>query len=142
MALTIMRPPLRLAVLLSGNGTTLQNLLDRLADGRLQAEIVLVVSNRMDAYGLTRAEQAGVPTAVVQARDFASREEFSRSLFDLCRRAGVELVCLAGFLQLIHMPNQRNHYLGLQLHPLFSEFLRCFQDCACLHHVDLRVKQA
>ncbi len=62
-----MQSPIHLAVLLSGNGTTLQNLLDRTADGRLNARIALVVSNRADAYGLVRAEQAGVSTAVVEA---------------------------------------------------------------------------
>jgi formyltetrahydrofolate-dependent phosphoribosylglycinamide formyltransferase len=96
---------LRLAVLISGSGTTLQNLLDHIADGRLQAQIVLVISSRIDAFGLTRAEQAGIPTAIVLARDYASREEFSQRIFDLCRQAGVDLVCLAGFLQLIRIPD-------------------------------------
>jgi formyltetrahydrofolate-dependent phosphoribosylglycinamide formyltransferase len=100
-----MNPSVRLAVLISGSGTTLQNLLDRIADGRLQAQIVLVISNRIDALGLTRAEQAGIPTAIVLARDYASREEFSQRIFDLCRQAGVDLVCLAGFLQLIRIPD-------------------------------------
>ena len=59
-------PDIRLAVLLSGNGTTLQNLLDRIADGRLRAEVALVVSNRFDAFGLKRAEGAGVPAFVVE----------------------------------------------------------------------------
>ena len=58
-----MTTPKRLAVLLSGGGTTLQNLLDRTADGRLRAEVVLVVSNRHDAFGLERARKAGVRTS-------------------------------------------------------------------------------
>jgi formyltetrahydrofolate-dependent phosphoribosylglycinamide formyltransferase len=97
--------PIRLAVLLSGSGTTLQNLLDRLADGRLRARIVLVVSNRADAFGLQRAEKAGVPTAVVERKPFASRDEFSQCIFDLCRQAQADLVCLAGFLQLLPIPD-------------------------------------
>jgi formyltetrahydrofolate-dependent phosphoribosylglycinamide formyltransferase len=91
--------------LLSGNGTTLQNLLDRSADGRLPAEVVLVVSNRSDAFGLERAQRAGVPTAVVERADCSSRDEFSRRIFDLCREARVDLVCLGGFLQLLPIPD-------------------------------------
>jgi phosphoribosylglycinamide formyltransferase-1 len=100
-----MQSPIRLAVLLSGGGTTLQNLLDQIADGRLQAQIVLVISNRPEAFGLTRANHAGVPAALVEMKDYSSREKFSQRLFDLCREARVELVCLAGFLQLIHIPD-------------------------------------
>jgi formyltetrahydrofolate-dependent phosphoribosylglycinamide formyltransferase len=95
---------IRLAVLVSGGGTTLQNFLDRIDDGRLRAEVVLVIANRDDAYGLMRAEQAGVPTAVIARRDCGSREEFSQRIFALCRQAQAELVCLAGFLQLLTIP--------------------------------------
>ena len=96
---------IRLAVFLSANGTTLQNLLDRIADGRLKAQIVLVASNHADAFGLVRAENIGIPTTVVDRKTFPSREEFSRTLFDLCRKHRAELVCLAGFLQLIQIPD-------------------------------------
>jgi formyltetrahydrofolate-dependent phosphoribosylglycinamide formyltransferase len=96
--------PIRLAVLLSAGGTTLQNLLDRTAAGRLRAEIGVVVSSRADAFGLVRAEGAGVPTAVVERRECSSREEFSERIFALCRQAGTDLVCMAGFLQLVVIP--------------------------------------
>lgn len=111
-----MEEQIRLAVLLSGNGTTLQNLLDRIASGRLSARVVLVVSNRTDAYGLTRAEQASVPTAVVERKECGSREEVSERIFALCREAGAELVCMAGFLQLLHIPED---FLGriMNIHP-------------------------
>jgi phosphoribosylglycinamide formyltransferase-1 len=107
---------IRLGVFLSGNGTTLQNLLDRIADHRLQAQVVLVASNKADAYGLIRAENAGIPTAVVDRKAFATGDEFSRKLFDLCRQHKADLVCLAGFLQLIHIPND---YQGrvMNIHP-------------------------
>ncbi|MCI0465118.1 MAG: phosphoribosylglycinamide formyltransferase [Gemmataceae bacterium] len=97
--------PIRLAVLLSGGGTTLQNLLDRIADGRLSARVVQVVSNRADAFGLERARRASIPAAVFERKSYASPEEFSARIFDLCRRVKAELVCLAGFLQLIHVPD-------------------------------------
>src|SRR5436190_20243533 len=101
----LMTKPLRIAVLISGGGTTLQNLLDRSADGRLPAQVVMVVSSRADTYGLTRAARAGVPTAVVERKVCASREEFSDRIFESCRMANADLVCLAGFLQLVQIPD-------------------------------------
>jgi phosphoribosylglycinamide formyltransferase 1 len=111
-----MNAPIRLAVLLSGGGTTLQNLLDRSADGRLPARVVLTIASRADAFGLRRAEAAGVPTAVVERKQYASREEFSDRIFQQCREAGADLVCLAGFLQLIQVPDD---FLGrvMNIHP-------------------------
>jgi formyltetrahydrofolate-dependent phosphoribosylglycinamide formyltransferase len=97
--------PIRLAVLVSGGGTTLQNLLDRIADGRLKAQVVQVVSSKADAFGLERARRAGLPAAVVERKGCASREDFSACIFELCRRAGAELVCLGGFLQLLVVPD-------------------------------------
>jgi formyltetrahydrofolate-dependent phosphoribosylglycinamide formyltransferase len=109
-------PTPRVAVLLSGGGTTLQNLLDRVADGRFDAEIVLVLSNNADAYGLERARRAGIATGVVGRKEAGSREEFSRRLFDQCRQRRVDLVCLAGFLQLLTVPDD---FLGrvMNIHP-------------------------
>jgi phosphoribosylglycinamide formyltransferase-1 len=97
--------PLRLAVLLSGGGTTLQNLLDRAADGRLPARVVQVVSSRAGASGLERARRAGVPAVAVSRKEAGSPEEFSRRVFGPCREAGAGLVCMAGFLQLVHIPD-------------------------------------
>src|SRR5438132_296433 len=95
----------RLAVLLSGSGTTLQNLLDRIADGQLCASVVQVVSSRADAFGLTRASQAGIPAASIERKNCISREEFSARIFGYCRDAGADLVCMAGFLQLVQIPD-------------------------------------
>jgi formyltetrahydrofolate-dependent phosphoribosylglycinamide formyltransferase len=108
--------PLRLAVLLSGSGRTLQNLLDRCADGRLPARVGVVVSDRPEAYGLKRARHAGVPAAAVERRAFTNRDDFSDAVFDHCRQAGAELVCMAGFLQLLRIPND---FAGrvLNIHP-------------------------
>jgi phosphoribosylglycinamide formyltransferase 1 len=108
--------PIRLAVLLSGGGTTLQNLIDRIVDGRLAARIVAVVSNRTEAFGLVRAERAGIPNHIVERRDHGSRQEFSERIFALCRNAEADLVCMGGFLQLVQIPND---YLGrvMNIHP-------------------------
>jgi formyltetrahydrofolate-dependent phosphoribosylglycinamide formyltransferase len=108
--------PIRLAVLLSGSGTTLQNLLDRTADGRLAARVVCVGSSNAAAYGLERARAAGVPAFVVPRKECPSREEFSRRLFDPCREAGADLVCLAGFLQLLRIPDDYTNRV-LNIHP-------------------------
>ena len=108
--------PIRLAVLLSGGGTTLQNLLDRIARGQLAAEVVIVVSSRADAFGLVRAERAGVATAVVERKGFPSCEAFSGRLFEHCRYAGADLACLAGFLQLLAIPDDF-HGRVLNIHP-------------------------
>jgi formyltetrahydrofolate-dependent phosphoribosylglycinamide formyltransferase len=107
---------IRLAVLLSGGGTTLQNLLDRIRAGTLAAEVVCVIGSNPEAYGLTRAREAGIATSVVERKAFASRAEFSERVFALCRDAGAELVCLAGFLQLLTIPND---FMGrvLNIHP-------------------------
>ena len=106
----------RLAVLASGGGTTLQNLLDRIADGRLAARIVRVLSNNADAFVLQRGRRAGLSVEMVSRKQAGTTEEFSRRLFDSCRQAGADLVCLAGFLQLIQIPDD---FLGrvMNIHP-------------------------
>src|SRR5262245_47496580 len=98
-------PPPRVAVFVSAGGPTLQNRIARSAPGRLAATTVLVVSGNADAFALERAERAGIPTTVVSRGAADAREEFSRRIFDRCRQAGAELVCLAGFLQLITIPD-------------------------------------
>jgi formyltetrahydrofolate-dependent phosphoribosylglycinamide formyltransferase len=118
-----MNQPLRLAVLLSGSGTTLQNLLDLIAAGDLPVAVAAVVSSNPAAFGLTRAQKAGVPAHVVERKAAGSREEFSRRIFDHCRAAGADLVCLAGFLQLLTIPDDfRNRVLNIHpaLIPSFS----------------------
>lgn len=105
-----------IAVFLSGGGTTLQNLIDRIADGSLPVRIVQVVSSRPDAYGIERAKAAGLPVEVVQRKLFPTIEVFSEHNFDLCRKAGAKLVCLAGYLQLLRIPAD---YRGrvINIHP-------------------------
>lgn len=92
---------LKTGVLISGSGTNLQALLDAAADPAYPAEIVLVISNRADAKGLARAEAAGVETAVIEHGGFAHRASFDAALDEHLRRAGCELVCLAGFMRIL-----------------------------------------
>jgi phosphoribosylglycinamide formyltransferase-1 len=95
---------LRLALLLSGSGTTLQNLLDLSGAGRLPGQIVCVLSSNHKAYGLNRAQHHGIPTVVVERQATRSRMDFSAALFHECREKQADLVLLAGFLHLLHIP--------------------------------------
>ena len=84
----------RLAVLLSGSGSTLQNLIDRIAAGRLSASIVGVVSSRADAFGAERARRAGIPVVVER-----------KTVFDTLRAWQPDFVALAGWLHLLRIPD-------------------------------------
>ena len=92
---------LRLGVLVSGSGSNLQALLDACAQADFPAEVAVVVSNKPDAFALERARRAGVPTRVLEHKGFADREAFDLALLAALREAGVELVCLAGFMRLL-----------------------------------------
>ena len=88
-------------VLISGAGTNLQAIIDRISAGRLACTLRVVISNRPGVPGLGRAERAGVPTRVISHQSFSGREEFDRAILTALREAEVELVLLAGFDRLI-----------------------------------------
>jgi phosphoribosylglycinamide formyltransferase-1 len=94
-------PRKKVGVLISGRGSNLQALLDACADPAYPAKIVLVVSNRAGAQGLARAEAAGVPTRVIAHRDFPGRAEFDTAVTTALEQAGVDLVCMAGFMRIV-----------------------------------------
>ncbi|CAA7614632.1 phosphoribosylglycinamide formyltransferase 1 [Candidatus Terasakiella magnetica] len=91
----------KVGVLVSGRGSNLQALLDAAADPSFPAEIVLVISNIPEVYALERAAKAGVPTLVIPHKGFPSREAFDAEMDKALRAAGVEIVCLAGFMRLL-----------------------------------------
>lgn len=95
--------PLRLAVLISGGGRTLENLLDRIAAGTLAATVETVVSSDPRARGVEIARARGLAVHVLPPRG-RPRAEWSRDVFDACRRAGADVVVLAGFLHLVEVP--------------------------------------
>ena len=97
--------PFRLAVLISGGGTTLRNLLDKIRAGSLQVEVALVVSSSPTARGLQYAAAAGIPTAVFQSKEFGSQDAFSAAVFARCREARADLVVMAGFLKRLTIPD-------------------------------------
>lgn len=91
----------KVGVLVSGRGSNLQALLDAAADPAFPAEITLVISNIPGVYALERATKAGVPTLVIPHKGFPSREEFDAAMDAALREAGVDFVCLAGFMRLL-----------------------------------------
>ena len=91
----------RIAVLVSGGGTNLQALLDARGDVLKSGEIALVVSNNAEAYGLVRAQKAGIPTAVVQKKDLGSQEAFERKLTEVLEKHSIDLIVLAGFMTIL-----------------------------------------
>ena len=115
-ALGTQHAPVRLAVLLSGAGTTLQNLIDRIADGRLVAKIVVVIASRADAGGLERARRAGIPAVVVARKEFPDTDRFNDALHDELAKHDLDLIIMAGFLSQVQL---RGRYNGrvLNVHP-------------------------
>lgn len=109
-------PAVRLAVLLSASGTTLQNLMDRIADGRLAATIAVVIASRAEAGGLARARQAGIPAVAVPRKEFLDVDRFNDALHAELERHAVDLIVLAGFLSPFQL---RGRYAGrvLNIHP-------------------------
>ncbi len=95
---------MRLGVLISGGGTNLQAILDACGDGRLAAEVAVVISDRPGAFGLERAARAGVPTAVLRQADFADRDALSQAVVDTLTAHGVELVIFAGYVKILTAP--------------------------------------
>lgn len=107
---------LRMAVLLSGSGTTLQNLIDRIDAGTLDAEVVCVVASREGVYGLTRAEQHGIPAVTVARKGFADSASFNAALWPAIREYTPGLVVLAGFMSLLEVPEDYANKI-LNVHP-------------------------
>ncbi len=93
---------LKIAVLVSGGGTNLQAIIDRIADGTItNTEIVSVISNNAGAYALERAKQAGIPASCISPKDYVDREAFHEALLDAVEASGAELIVLAGYLVVI-----------------------------------------
>ena len=109
--------PLPVVVLISGGGTNLQAIIDAAEQG-LPIKIRAVISNRPDAYGLERARRAGIPTEVLDHRDYPDRESFDRALARLIDSYQPELVLLAGFMRIL-TPGFVHHYAGrmFNIHP-------------------------
>lgn len=99
----------RIAVLLSGSGSTLQNLIDRIADGRLTVSIVGVVSSSGQSFGVERAKRAGIPCRIIPPKP-------ADGVFDAIREWSADLVVCAGWLHLLKVPDDYRHKV-LNVHP-------------------------
>jgi len=110
--------PKRIVVLISGSGSNLQAILDRTLDGSINGRIAAVICNRPGAYGLTRAEQAGVDARLLDHKEFDGREQFDQALMELIDNYQPDLVVLAGFMRIL-TPELVRHYQGrlLNIHP-------------------------
>jgi formyltetrahydrofolate-dependent phosphoribosylglycinamide formyltransferase len=107
---------LNLAILISGSGTTLQNLIDRINNKTLNASIQIVISSAPDTYGIKRAEQNSIPVAIVQRKGYNNSEIFSDTIISEIEKYSVDLIILAGFLHLFKIPDK---YTGkvMNIHP-------------------------
>ena len=108
--------PLSIAVLISGGGTTLKNLLDQFAAGRLDVQIKLVVSSNAQARGLQFAAAAKIPSCVFERKQFSSADEFGDAIFGACRAAQVGLVVMGGFLKHVPIPPDFDNRV-VNIHP-------------------------
>ena len=106
----------RLAILISGSGRTMLNLQERILAGRLDAEIIRVIRSKSYAVGVNRARDLGLPVDVIMRRDYATAEDFSAAIWKLMDQDQPDLVCMAGFLSLLIIPDR---YLGrvMNIHP-------------------------
>lgn len=95
---------LKIGVLISGSGTNLQAIIDRIAAGTLDAEVVLVVSSRPSAYGLKRAEAAGIQTLTLSKEVYADPEMADEVIASSLKKAGAEYVIMAGYMRMVHDP--------------------------------------
>lgn len=107
---------IRLAVLISGGGTTLQNLIDRIAEGSLGANIAVVISSCRGAYGLERAANHGIPVATIARKNYLDIEAFNADIWREIRQHSVDLVVLAGFMSLLHVPADYENRI-MNVHP-------------------------
>jgi len=108
----------RVVVLISGSGTNLQTLIDQCNDGTLPIEIVSVISNVPDAYGLLRAYKAGIPTEIIDNKKFPDRSSYDQALLKSIDKYQPDLLVLAGFMRILS-ESFVNHFLGrmLNVHP-------------------------
>ena len=108
----------KIGVVVSGRGSNLQSIIDHIAEGRLEVEVAVVVSDHKDAFALERAAQAGIPTAVVERKGCKDKEEFEDKIDEALRNAGAELVVLAGFMRILtgHFISRWEHKI-VNIHP-------------------------
>ena len=96
-----MNTRLSLAILLSGNGTNLQAIIDSIDSGQLKADIKIVISNNKDAFGLERAKIKGIKNLCIDHKDFADRKSFDERLLEEVKQEKIDFIVLAGFMRIL-----------------------------------------
>jgi len=107
--------PIRLVVLISGNGSNLQAIIDNITNNKLPAQIVAVISNKADAYGLERAKKAGIEQRVLSHQDFSDRNQYDLALKELVDSFQPDLIILAGFMRILS-----NEFVEHYLHKMMN----------------------
>lgn len=128
--------PLRVGVLVSGRGSNLQAIIDASEAGKLDATVVVVISDVADAYALQRARKHGIPPVFVDPKGHASRDAFDESLISVLTKHEVELVCLAGYMRVLspRLINDFRHRI-MNIHPaLLPSFPGLHVQRKALHH--------
>ena len=111
-----MSKTINLAVLISGSGKTLQNLIDKIDDNTLNAKIQVVISSSPDAYGIKRAEQNNIPVTIAKYSDYDSSEVFSNAIIKEIEKYPIDLIILAGFMHLLRIPDKYSEKV-MNIHP-------------------------
>lgn len=108
----------KLVVLISGNGSNLQAIIDHCESGNINGEITCVVSNKDDAYGIQRAEASNIKTEIINEDKFESRKDFNEELFNLLLNLNADLIVLAGFMKILN-EKTANYFFGkiINIHP-------------------------
>ncbi len=111
-------PKAKIVVLISGSGSNLQAIIDACKCGEIDGNVVAVISNKANAYGLTRATDAGIETAVLDHKQYPSREQYDADLAEVIESFDPDLVVLAGFMRILTAPFVQK-YCGkmLNIHP-------------------------
>jgi phosphoribosylglycinamide formyltransferase-1 len=108
----------KIVVLISGNGSNLQAIIDHCESGNINGEITCVVSNKDDAYGIQRAETSNIKTEIINEDKFESRKDFNEELFNLLLNLNADLIVLAGFMKILN-EKTANYFFGkiINIHP-------------------------
>ena len=108
----------KIVVLISGNGSNLQAIIDHCESGNINGEITCVVSNKDDAYGIQRAEASNIKTEIINEDKFESRKDFNEELFNLLLNLNADLIVLAGFMKILN-EKTANYFFGkiINIHP-------------------------
>lgn len=111
-------PEKSIVVLVSGNGSNLQAIIDNISQQKIHGKVVAVFANKQNAYGLTRAENANIPAIFINHKEFASREDYDNEMMKSIDQYSPDLIVLAGFMRIL-TPKFVEHYQGkmLNIHP-------------------------